>query len=213
MATSGLKIGFIFIALVMAALLSAAIAVVEHGNTAETPPEGSLIELKGVRICFECHDPAQTIGFHYPQTIMGIEAKKGLRRRICVDCHGPGGNDPDRQMTDPMDIVWVEDGNYFKVDLEVVHAIHLKKLDTNVMECETCHLIKEGDPTQLGNTLVIPEPKPGQTLVCQMCHLPSDPGNYISIHITSGHQECNTCHTGDLKEVHKRAASKLGRTS
>ncbi len=150
------------------------------------------------------------MGFHYPDKIMGIEAKKGLRRRICVDCHGSGGADPDRQMTESRLIEWVPDKNYFIVKSEAVHGIHLNKLNTEVMMCETCHLIKDGDPTLLGDSLVIPLPRAGHTLVCQICHLPSDPGNYIKIHITSGHQECTTCHTGDLKLIHKRATEKLG---
>jgi hypothetical protein len=206
-ATKPMKIGLFFLGLVMVALFSAVLAVVDHATT--TNPE-QLIDFRGVKVCYECHDPAQTIGFHYPDKIMEIEEEKGLRRRICVDCHGPDGADPDRQMTTSREVVFVEEGNYFKVKSDVVHAIHLEKIETEVMVCETCHLIKEGDPTQLGEAIIIPEPKSGHVLVCQMCHLPSDPGNYVTIHITSGHQDCNTCHTGDLAEMHKRATTKLG---
>ena len=209
MASKAMKAGFFITALAVVAFISIAIAVV-HVSTTETADVGVLPELKGVTVCLECHDPGQTIGFHYPDKVMGIEEKKGLRRRICVDCHGPLGTDPDRQMTDSSAVIWQEKENYFRVKSEVVHAIHLKKLESEVMICETCHLIKEGDPTQVGEFIILPKPASGQILVCQMCHLPGNPGNYISVHVTSGHQECTTCHTGDLKEVHKRSTGKLG---
>lgn len=176
----------------------------------KTAQSSSTIEMKGVNICLECHDPSQTIGFHYPDIIEAIEKKKGQRRRICIDCHGRTGTDPDKPMTAPDQLEWIEDGNYYRVKEGTVHGIHLQKLNDEVLACETCHLIKDNDPTKLGDSLAIPEPDPGQILVCQICHLPSDPGNYISIHIISGHQECTTCHTGDLSVIHIRATSDLG---
>lgn len=198
------------LALVLVVLASAITALMEHASTAGAQAAGALSELRGVNICFECHDAQQTASFHYPDRIMAIEEKKDQRRRICVDCHGPAGNNPDSQMTDPRDIVWVANESQFKVSSRVVHAIHGKKIEIKAMECETCHLIKNNDPRVLGEYPVLPQANPGQILVCQICHLPSDPGNYIRIHIISGHQECTTCHTGDIKEIHKRATAALG---
>ncbi len=210
MNTKALKTKFVLVALVLVVLASAAFGVVKHASTARAQYTGQMKELKGVGVCFECHEPEQTIGFHYPDRVMAIEEGKDMRRRICVDCHGPGGNDPDRQMTDPRDIRWVEDGSYFWVEPDSIHAIHGKKIEIGALECQTCHQIKDNDPTQLGEFPVLPQPNPGQVLVCQICHLPSDQGNYITIHITSGQQVCATCHTGDLKEIHKRATTELG---
>ncbi len=194
----------------LAALIGAGISAVEE-QASFAKRTALLEEFAGVNVCFECHDASQTASFHYPDKIMGIEEKKGLRRRICVDCHGPAGNNADRQMTDPEDIVWLEEEEYYHVSPSIVHAIHADKLEHKAMVCETCHLIKDNNPTLLGSYPVRPKPKSGQILVCQLCHLPSDPGNYLRIHILSGHQECITCHTGDLKDIHKRATSALGR--
>ena len=205
----------VVLSLVAVALFSGILATAEqaenHGGvTTDTSPG---IKLKGVDICFECHDAEQTIGFHYPGTIMGIEEFKGIRRRICIDCHGPEGTNPDKPMTDASKVRWVEEEGHFRLSSDVPHGIHIKKLDSGAMACETCHLLKDGDPTQLGEDLAIPVPGKGQILVCQKCHLPDDPGNYINVHITSGQQICNTCHTGEIKNIHKRATKKLGQTS
>lgn len=210
------KKGLFLFSFIVLGIISGVVALtheISNPQTTQGKSNEESIILKGVTICFQCHDAAQTIGFHYPDKIIKIEELKGLRRRICVDCHGASGTDPDRQMTESSKITWVEDKNYFRIKEDVVHGIHLKKLESEVMVCETCHLIKDGDPTKLGSDLVIPIPNPGQIIVCQMCHVPSNPGNYISLHIISGHQECNTCHTGDLKAVHQRATGKLGQTS
>jgi len=185
----------------------------QHEQTPAPVVTSSKIELVGVDICFECHDAEHTLSFHYPDTIMEIEEFKGIRRRICVDCHGPTGTDPDSPMTPDSKITWVEEEGHFRLSSDVPHGIHLNKVESGAMACETCHLIKDGDPTQLGSELANPVPGEGQILVCQMCHLPSDPGNYISVHIFSGHQVCSTCHTGEIKDIHKRATGKLGRTS
>jgi hypothetical protein len=208
-------IGLFVLSLVALALFSGILTNAEQTAAPVTSAavSSSEIELKGVTICFECHDAEQTIGFHYPATIKGIEEKKGLRQRLCFDCHGRDGTDPDKAMTDPSQIEWIEEKGYFKVNDATVHSIHREKLDKEIMMCETCHLIKEGDPTKLGDDVIMPVPNPGQVLVCAMCHVPRDPGNYISIHIISGHQECITCHTGDLKTIHKRATENLGQTS
>lgn len=206
------------IAVLLAAALIAGVFLTatnasEHEDSSTPRPtliSEEKVELKGVDICFECHDEDQTVGFHYPEKIMKIEAKKGLRRRICMDCHGKDGANPDKKMTEERLISFDEGKNQFRVKSEAVHGIHLDKLNKEIMVCETCHLIQQGEPTKVGDELVIPIPKAGQILVCEMCHIPSDNGNYIRIHITSGHQECTTCHTGDIKEVHKRATAKLG---
>ncbi len=211
------KISILFlISAVAVALFSGIIANAaqhEAETTSVVSQTSSKIELVGVDICFECHDPEQTLGFHYPDTIMGIEEFKGIRRRICVDCHGPQGTDPDSPMTAESKIKWVEEKGHFRLSSDVPHGIHANKLESGAMACETCHLIKDGDPTQLGIELATPIPGQGQILVCEMCHLPSTPGNYINVHIFSGHQVCNTCHTGEMKDIHKRATGKLGRTS
>jgi nitrate/TMAO reductase-like tetraheme cytochrome c subunit len=205
------KTAFVIVVLAAVVLGSAIVNTTEHATTARAQAALVVKEFKGVKICIECHDLTETTNFHYLDKIIAIEEKKGLRRRICVDCHGPAGNDPDSQMTDPKSILWDEDGKYYKVKSYVVHAIHQEKLEREVMECETCHLIEDNDPTRLGNYPEIPKTVPGHIIICQMCHLPSDPGNYIGIHIIYGHQECTTCHTGDMKEVHKRATAELGK--
>jgi hypothetical protein len=213
--TKTLSLGLILLTVIAVGFVSIVLETEHNPEAAITDSYqvSSKIELAGVEICFECHDPAQTIGFHYPDTIMGIEEFKGLRRRICVDCHGPEGTDQNRAMTAESKITWIDEKGYFRIKSDVPHGIHFEKMENGAMMCETCHLIKDGDPTKLGDELVIPIPNPGQIIVCEMCHVPSNPGNYISLHITYGHQECNTCHTGDLTNIHKRATGALGRTS
>jgi hypothetical protein len=209
-----IKISFLIVSsLVLIVILNGIMANAEQAATQPPFFKTVSLELNGVDICLECHDSEQTMGFHYPETIMKIEEKKGLRRRICMDCHGPEGADPDSQMTESRFIEWIEEESYYRVKSEAVHGIHERKLKGEVLMCETCHLIKPGDPTQLGIYLDIPKPNPGQILVCQLCHSPSDPGNYIAVHIVYGHQDCNTCHTGDLLGIHKRATAKLGQVS
>ncbi len=213
MGTRTLRSKVIFAGLVIGFLISAFLGIINHAIIAQAQFAGTIVELKGVGVCFECHDPELTAEFHYPDKIMAIEEKKDLRRRICIDCHGPGGNNPDKQMTDPRDIKWMEDEGYFRVTPDTIHAIHGKKLEIEALECQTCHLIKDNDPTQVGVFPVLPKPNPGQILVCQICHLPSNQGNYLAIHVISGKRECTNCHTGELKGIHKRATADLGSLS
>ncbi len=157
--------------------------------------------------CFGCHDPDQTKSFHTPKKIVEIAESKGLRRRICVDCHGPDGNSAAEQMSSISMIKLQEDGT-FRLGNIIPHSIHTEKMDLGAMACETCHLSSEGD-------LEIPvaDAGQGQVLVCEKCHIPVNKGNYIAIHVEYGSKSCLTCHTGDVIGIHKEATSMLGSTS
>jgi len=174
-----------------------------------TPPPLNVSQIfpelsRNPNFCFQCHDAAQTKGFHYPKQIMRIDERKGLRRRICVDCHGPRGNSAERQMSD-YSLIKPQDDGTFRLDNTIPHSIHANKLKMGAMKCETCHLI--------GGTFRIPtaDARLGQVLVCEKCHIPSNRGNYIAIHVESGSKSCLTCHLGDVIGVHRKATSQLGR--
>ncbi len=160
---------------------------------------------KNPNLCFNCHDKEQTKSFHYPRQIVKIDERKDIRRRICVDCHGPRGNNAGSQMSDTSSIHLQDDGTY-RLDNIIPHSIHLKNINAGIMNCETCHLGSEGQ-------IQVPmaEPSLGQVLVCEKCHIPSNRGNYITIHVESGSKTCLTCHLGDVIGIHKRATSQLGK--
>lgn len=160
--------------------------------------------IKNPDLCLSCHDREQTKSFHIPAKIMKIDERKNLRRRICVDCHGPRGNSATEQMSDYNLIYPQEDGS-FRLHNSIPHTIHKKKLETGAIKCETCHVIREGEVT-----IPLPDISKGQILVCEKCHLPSENGNYIAIHVEKGSKFCTTCHVGDLVAIHREATSKLG---
>ncbi|HDH28524.1 MAG TPA: hypothetical protein ENH13_05270, partial [Euryarchaeota archaeon] len=162
---------------------------------------------KNPNFCFNCHDAEQTKSFHIPRQIIKIDEGKGLRRRICVDCHGPEGNNATRQMSGASMIKPQEDGT-FRLENIIPHSIHSKKLKLGAMTCQTCHLTSEGN-------LEIPvaDASQGQVLVCEKCHIPVNRGNYIAIHVEYGSKSCLTCHTGDVIGIHKEATSMLGSAS
>jgi|GEM_PF-3469500 len=161
--------------------------------------------IKNPDLCLSCHDKAQTKGFHVPAKIMKIDESKNLRRRICVDCHGPRGASATEQMSDLDKIKLQSDNISYRLDNSIPHAIHKKKMEIEALKCETCHGGKEGE-------IIIPLPDvyAGQILVCEKCHVPKDNGNYIAIHVEYGSKTCNTCHTGNLVDIHRKATSKLG---
>ncbi|MFQ6136407.1 MAG: hypothetical protein ACE5PM_04415 [Candidatus Hydrothermarchaeales archaeon] len=160
--------------------------------------------------CKLCHDMGQTKVFHVPQTIMEIDAAKDLRRRICIDCHGPLGPpwSADEQMTELKDITYYIAGEglngVFDFPDKVPHSIHKRKLDAGAMKCETCHLI-EGQ-------FAIPKAvvSEGQVLVCQNCKYHPEGGNYIKIHVEDAGLRCTVCHIGGIINVHKEKTTKLG---
>lgn len=161
--------------------------------------------------CLLCHDSAQTKSFHLPQKIMKIDQLKGIRRRICIDCHGPEGPpNADEQMTKLSDITYDETvgtNGLFDFPNKVVHDIHKKKLDAGTLTCNFCHV--------KGDEFYIPQADTaaGQVLVCQNCMAHPEEGNYITIHVEMKGKKCTICHTGNVIDVHKEATSGLGKTS
>lgn len=160
--------------------------------------------------CYLCHEPEFTKTFHVPERIIKIEIGKDKRRRLCVDCHGVEGANADRQMNKPEDIIYDPEiglNGLFKLNPNLPHQIHQKKLEKGQMSCEACHLT---DPNSFD--MEIPEAltEKGQVLVCQNCKFHPEGGNYITIHVEVSGLWCTTCHTGEILEVHQEATSKLG---
>lgn len=159
--------------------------------------------------CLACHELAQTKAFHVPQTIMQIDERAGTRRRTCVDCHGPGGPpwSADEQQT-PLSMIPFNDSvglnGLIELSSEVPHGIHKRKLDSEVIKCQTCH--------GTGTKMVIPEAetRKGQVLVCQNCKFHPEEGNYITIHVELAGKKCTTCHTGGVIKVHQEKTTGLG---
>ncbi|MFQ5887374.1 MAG: rhodanese-like domain-containing protein, partial [Candidatus Hydrothermarchaeales archaeon] len=151
----------------------------------------------------------QTKAFHIPQTIMKIDAAKDKRRRVCVDCHGPLGPpwSADEQLTELTDISYdssVGENGVFAFPNKVPHSIHKRKLDANIMKCETCHVVN--------GEFIIPQADAtkGQVLVCQNCKFHPEEGNYVTIHVEMGGLKCTVCHTGGIINVHKAKTADLG---
>ncbi len=162
--------------------------------------------------CPLCHDMAQHKEFHVPEIIMKIDEAHGLRRRTCIDCHGPNGPpwSSDEQMTDFADISFDPTAGVngkFVLSNKVVHSIHKRKLDAGILSCEFCHVAPGTED------FIKPEVKTelGRVLYCQNegCH-DSEGGNYIAIHLELRPFKCTTCHTGDLVAVHLGGTGKLG---
>jgi hypothetical protein len=167
--------------------------------------------------CLLCHDLSQTKSFHLPQTIMKIDEKKGKRRRVCIDCHGPNAYDEqenylgwssDRQMT-PIEMISFDEkagvNGIFEFPNSVPHTIHKRLMYTlKVITCDDCHLS--------GGEIVQPtvDAEKGQVLVCQNCKYHPEEGNYIKIHLEDGGKGCATCHTGNMMEIHKEKTFSLG---
>jgi hypothetical protein len=159
--------------------------------------------------CLSCHDLGLTKAFHIPQTIMKIDERKGLRRRICIDCHGPLGPpwSADQQMT-PLEMITfnasVGVNGVFDFPNKVVHHEHKRKLESGAVTCQFCHV--------RGDDFIIPTAKvnEGQVLVCQNCKAHPEDGNFITIHVELKGKPCTTCHTGGILEVHRKATAKLG---
>jgi hypothetical protein len=117
-------------------------------------------------------------GFHTAEAISLIDERKGIKPRLCIVCHG-----------------------------QKVHTIHSEILDSEHINCDTCHFYKD--------EFVVPENREGQLLVCELCH---SGGNYIKIHIEGNvldgapidemwmnvgtKHQCDTCHIGDFKILH-----------
>jgi hypothetical protein len=163
--------------------------------------------------CLVCHDQIQTKSWHIPEKIMNIEKDHGIRRRVCIDCHGPNGPpwSSDEQMTDfeliDFDPNAGENGKFILTD-QIPHSIHKRKLDAGTLSCQFCHV----PPGTID--FVIPEVKTelGRVLYCQNegCH-DNEGGNYIAIHVELRPFFCTTCHTGELIEIHQRGTAKLGK--
>ncbi|MEE8168450.1 MAG: hypothetical protein V3T58_06220, partial [Candidatus Hydrothermarchaeales archaeon] len=113
-----------------------------------SPEEVFLVSLKNADVgaCLKCHDKDQTTSFHVPEVIMKLEEGKGLRRRLCIDCHGPLGPpwSADEQLTDPAIITYDEDvgvNGVFTFPNKVPHSVHQGKIDAGAMKCDTCHVV------------------------------------------------------------------------
>lgn len=171
--------------------------------------DGEEIELG----CYLCHDVDQTKSFHVPEKIIKIEDRENIRRRLCPDCHGLEGADPNRQMTDPRDIQFdanVGVSGLFYMSKGIPHAIHKRILVSGEMECVACHLSDPEDYNTFKMTIPKADTEDRQILLCQNCKFHPERGNYITIHVEIAGKRCNICHTGNLLEVHKRATEKLG---
>jgi hypothetical protein len=162
--------------------------------------------------CLACHNLQQHKDFHVPEEIIKIDEAHGIRRRVCVDCHGPNGPpwSADEQMTDLSLIDFdpnVGVNGQFILSNRVVHSIHKRKLDEGSLSCDFCHVV--GDSLDF----TIPEVKSelGRVLYCQNegCH-DDEGGNYISIHVELRPFKCTTCHTGDLVNLHRGGTGVLG---
>ncbi len=181
------------------------------------PPGANFVELLSSSepsACFECHDRDDTKLFHVPERIMKIDDRKGIRRRVCVDCHGPLGVDSTEQMTDLRDIRYDPapgENGLFELSLDVPHLIHREKILADEMKCMDCHM-----PDLEKFIPVFPQAdvEDGQVLFCQNCKAEGDPhperGNYIAIHVEKGGRKCTICHVGKVLDIHKRATDKLG---
>jgi hypothetical protein len=168
--------------------------------------------------CLLCHDLTQTKSFHIPQIIMKIDERSGLRRRICIDCHGPSAYDEEgnylgwsaeMQMT-PIEMITYDESTgpngVFNFPNIVPHTIHKRLLDRlKVIGCEDCHL--------LATEIQIPkaDTNKGHVLVCQSCKYHPEEGNFIKIHVEDGGKGCQTCHLGDVLAVHKEKTLQLGK--
>ncbi len=163
--------------------------------------------------CLQCHEIEQHKEFHVPQTIMEIDDSHGIRRRVCIDCHGPNGPpwNADEQMTDFEDIGFDSTAGVngaFVLPNKVVHSIHKRKLDSGVLSCEFCHF----PPGSTGMELPQVKTDLGRVLYCQNegCH-DSEGGNYIAIHVELRPFKCTTCHTGEIIGIHLRFTERLGK--
>lgn len=181
------------------------LAVLQAGRK---PVEGKkMIQTPSAMLnCLMCHDLEQTRSFHFVERIMDIQDAKGLRRRICTNCHGPP-EDPSTAIPDP--------SKPYPSDDSHPHRVHQAKLDANAITCGACHEYK--------GEFRYPKPKEGQLLVCELCHAN---GNFITLHIDGqilkdgevdpvwikegDKHKCQECHWGDVVDIHKRATADLG---
>ncbi|RMF91055.1 MAG: hypothetical protein D6733_02245 [Methanobacteriota archaeon] len=181
----------------------------ELKSPATPPPKvsGAAEVVQGEDInCLICHDLDQTKSFHVPQRIMRIDERDGKRRRVCVDCHGPNGPpwSADEQQT-PLSMAYYDnESGIIEITSEVPHGIHKRKIDSGVVQCQTCH--------GTGTKMVIPAPdtSKGHVLVCQNCKFHPENGNYITIHVELAGKKCTTCHTGGVIAVHQEKTKTLG---
>jgi hypothetical protein len=168
--------------------------------------------------CLVCHDLSLTKRFHIPQTIMKIDAARGKRRRICIDCHGPNAYDEqgnyvgwsaEQQMT-PLGLISFNESagpnGVFEFQSIIPHSIHSRLMNTlKVMGCEDCHLLTAEIEIPIADI------DNGQVLVCQNCKYHPEEGNYIKIHVEDGGKGCPTCHLGNVLGVHKEKTLQLGK--
>ncbi|MFQ5800477.1 MAG: hypothetical protein ACE5HH_01995 [Candidatus Hydrothermarchaeales archaeon] len=186
---------------------------IQEAKAAVTPapkPSGIVEAATGDEVnCLACHELAQTKAFHVPQTIMKIDERAGKRRRTCVDCHGPNGPpwSADEQQT-PLSMIPFNESigpnGLIEISSEVPHGIHKKKLDSEIVECQSCH--------GTGTKMVIPvaDTGKGHVLVCQNCKFHPEEGNYITIHVELAGKKCSACHTGGVIEIHQEKTKELG---
>jgi len=156
--------------------------------------------------CYICHDQQNTKNIHQVATIVEIDESKGLRRKTCVDCHGPRGPpwSATEQMTDPADIEVDNVTGEYILSIEVPHVIHKTRLLNGRMECVDCHT-----PNLDRFEMVIPATDlgSGQVMYCENCKIPKDPhpegGNYVTTHIDKFGQKCGICHPGGVEQIHR----------
>ena len=193
----------LLISLLLVVLISSQV----HGEGARTIVADAFgnAPSSGSGICSYCHDDAATNAIHYPAKIWELEQSKGQRRRLCPDCHGPltpAVGNPNTQDSALSDVIWLENESYFRVAADSIHGAHIYKLNAGKMTCDVCHSLKQGEPWKTSNLPVAPVPTGEHILVCEECHIPSDPGSYVTVHVKNAHFSCTTCHIGDLSTIH-----------
>ncbi len=110
----------------------------------------------------------------------------------CPDCHGDVSGFHEIALLQKLDEKKGIDPPRICINChgEKIHKIHEKKIQNlGVTMCKTCHMSKSGD-------FRVPEKRPGDVLVCQLCHFD---GNYIKIHKA----KCERCHYGKVLDIHK----------
>lgn len=156
--------------------------------------------------CYICHDRQNTKDIHTVQTIVQIDDRKDVRRKTCVDCHGPRGPpwSATEQMTDPADITIDNATGEYLIDIDVPHMVHKERMLSGRMECWDCHA-----PNLETFEIILPttDLSRGQVMYCENCKIPKDPhpddGNYVTTHIDKFGRKCAVCHPGGVEQIHK----------
>ena len=156
--------------------------------------------------CYICHERENTKALHTLPNIVKIDERKELRRKTCVDCHGPRGPpwSATEQMVDPEDMVFDNASGEYKIAVEVPHVVHKERLLNGQMTCYDCHTPDLGT---FDMVVPITDFDRGQMMYCQNCKIPQDPhpedGNYVTTHVDRFGQKCGICHPGGVEQIHR----------